>query len=144
MAKASTPATAPVASFKIETGVALPTVTRAVGAASSPFTEPMKGMAVPKAEDGSDMQSFFVPVTVPASITDAAEREKTAKEEARKTSNRISGIKRRLEDQVDADNVPYAFALRTKQEKVGKETVWGVRVYRIAPAPKAPAAAAAQ
>jgi hypothetical protein len=75
--------------------------------------------------------SYLEPVAVPDSVTDAAEREKTFKEKARSTTNRLSGLVRRFKK----NHADYEFALRTVPMQ-------GVRVYRIEKAAE-PAAAAA-
>jgi hypothetical protein len=123
-AKPAEPQVATVGGFKIETGIPLPTIERKVGASSSPYAEPMK--ALPLGSTPETVASFFVPATVPNTITDPAEKAKALRDEARKISNRISGISRRL---TKADPT-LAFALRTKEENGNV----GVRVYRVAPA----------
>jgi hypothetical protein len=82
---------------------------------------------MPAPTDGH-VAEFFVPVSIPDSITDPAERDKALKEEARKTSNRLSGIARRVAGADPSAN----FALRTKTE--GDKM--GIVVYRIAPVDK--------
>lgn len=139
------PAMQAPAAFAITVGSAPPAITRGAfgreGATVNPYTVTMKGMPVP--EGGVYAQGWIV-ADVPATITDPAERLKAGKEEARKLSNRISGIARRLSDEKDADGNYYTYAIRTREEN----GVWGVRVYRIAPAapvpptPRAPAAVA--
>lgn len=69
-------------------------------------------------------KSFLEEVTVPDSITDAKEREKTFKEEAKRATNRITGAVRRFK----AKNAGYEFAIRT----VNDDTLGhGVRVWRV-------------
>lgn len=110
------------APFKIEMGEAPPPVQRlGAGGDTSPYTQAMKDMPLPNA--GEPIPQFFVPADVPESIKDAKEREKAAKESARKISNRISGIARRLNKQ----DAKFNFALRTRTEN----GVVGVRVYRM-------------
>lgn len=137
MAKNPTAAATPALAFKIDTGVALPPIQRLQGAQASPYSVAMKAMALGK--DDKALQSFFIPADVPATITDPAEREKAAKDEARKISNRVSGIARRLSEEKDASGKQYAFAIRSRQED-GKI---GVRVYRVAPPTPAPTPAPA-
>jgi len=122
MAKAPQTQGTTVGGFHISFGEAPPEVVRRVGAATSPVAEAMKAMPAPQ---NGKIAQFFVPVSVPDTITDPTEREKALKEEARKTSNRLSGIARRIAKGDDSVN----FALRTKKE--GDEI--GIRVYRIAP-----------
>ena len=114
--------------FTVEVGSPPPAIQRMVGGASSPYTPVMKSMPAPQ---GDKVAQFFVKAEVPTTITDATEREKAAKDEARKISNRISGIARRL----TKDDASLNFALRTQKDAQGN---LGVRVYRVAAA--APAA----
>src|SRR5688572_20932902 len=144
---------APVLPFTIDMGIALPAMTRAVGKTGeeNPITAMMK--ALPLGEDETKLASFFIPAPEPAStITDAAEREKATKENARKITNQVSAAARRLQKK----DAALAFAQRTRTED-GK---LGVRVFRVAvtekaapattetpgvaaPAPQAPVAPAA-
>jgi hypothetical protein len=89
----------------------------------------MKSMPAPA---NGQIAEFFVAVSIPDSITDPTEREKALKEEARKTSNRLSGIARRVAGADPSAN----FALRTRN--AGQEG-GGIVVYRIAPADKSEA-----
>ena len=102
--------------FKIETGFEVPARTTFGGGRDSvnyPFSEMPVGA------------SFLVPVNVPDTIKDEAERAKAFKEEARKASNRISGAIRRFRKA----NNGYDFAIRTvNDDKMGR----GVRVWRVA------------
>lgn len=109
------PATAaPSSNFKIETGFDVPARTTFGGGKSVDY--PFSDMPV-----GS---SFLVPVTVPDTIKDEAERAKAFKEEARKASNRISGAIRRHRK----NNAGQDFAIRTvNDDKLGH----GVRVWRV-------------
>lgn len=108
------PATASSA-FKIETGFEVPARTTFGGGRDSvnyPFSEMPVGA------------SFLVPVNVPDTIKDEAERAKAFKEEARKASNRISGAIRRHRK----NNAGQDFAIRTvNDDKLGH----GVRVWRV-------------
>ena len=131
MAKAAKPLA--VGDFTVDFGDAPPPIQRLAGGASSPYTPVLKAMPAP--QDGKVAQ-FFIKADVPASITDAKERERALKDEARKISNRVSGISRRLMEEKDANGVLYNFALRTQTDKDGNI---GVRVYRIAPATPKPA-----
>lgn len=124
MAKA--PAT-PASPFKIEFGAPPPAITRAGGGKTSVYSEVMKTMSPPDAK--GKIAQFFVAATAPDSITDATERKAALKEEARKISNRISGTARRLTGTKDANDVEYAFAMRTQTDDAGNV---GVRVYRVA------------
>lgn len=122
---APSPATpAPVSGFAITFGEAPPATVRKVGQESSPFAAVMKNMAAPTAQG---VAQFFIPVEANASITDAGEQSKYKSGEARKITNRVSGIARRLK-KADANMV---FAMRTREEN----GVLGVRVYRVAPTP---------
>lgn len=135
-------AVAPVVVSGIQISMGLPPAPSerafGAGAAPSPYAEAMKGMPAPvldAAGNATSVASFFVAGDeVPAAITDATERATAEKEAARKASNRLSGIARRI-TKADAD---MAFALRTVTEG-GK---LGVRVYRVKPEPEAPAGAA--
>lgn len=101
--------------FKIETGFEVPARTTFGGGGKSP-EYPFGDMPV-----GA---SFLVGVTVPDTIKDEGERAKAFKEEARKTSNRISGAIRRFRKQ----NAGTDFAIRTvNDDKMGR----GVRVWRV-------------
>lgn len=136
MAKASSNPTAPANAsavaklpFALELSDAPAAVTRKIGGESSPFPAVMRAMPLPV---NGKFTSFFVPApAVPATITDADERAKASKDAARKLTNNLSGISRRLSK---ADK-SFQFALRT-QEQNG---VIGVRVYRIAAAAPVPA-----
>lgn len=75
---------------------------------------------------------YFEPVTIPATITDEAEREKAFKEAAKKATNRLSGAMRRHKKA----NPSYAYAMRT----INTATHQGVAVYRLADLPPAPPA----
>lgn len=112
---AAAPATEATASsaFKIETGFDVPARTTFGGKSPEyPFADMPVGA------------SFLAPVTVPDTIKDDGERAKAFKEEARKTSNRISGAIRRFRKQ----NAGYDFAIRTvNNDKLGH----GVRVWRV-------------
>lgn len=131
MAKGPSPSPSPVptaaapSGFAITFGEAPPATVRKVGMESSPFAGVMKSMQAP-GPDGRVAQ-FFVPVEASASISDAGEQAKYKSGEARKITNRISGIARRLK-KADANMV---FAMRTREEN----GVLGVRVYRVAPSP---------
>lgn len=96
--------------FKIETGIELPPRTR-LGGGGDTTNYPFKEMPV-----GA---SFLTEVNVPATITDAKERDKAFKEEARKVSNKLSGAIRRFKKSNDG----YNFAIRTVDG--------GVRVWRV-------------
>lgn len=126
-AAAAAPAAAANASgFTIETGFEVPARTSFGGGADAP-SYPFADMPV--------NSSFLVAVEVPATITDATERAKAFKEEARKASNRVSGAIRRFRK----TNAGNDYAIRTvNDDKLGH----GVRVWRIEPeaAPAAPAA----
>ena len=112
-ATAAAPATA--SGFKIETDFDVPARTTFGGGRDSvnyPFSEMPVGA------------SFLVPVNVPDTIKDDAERAKAFKEEARKASNRISGAVRRHRK----NNAGQDFAIRTvNDDKLGH----GVRVWRV-------------
>lgn len=133
MAKAAKPApvataTASVSPFKIEVGAPPPAIERKVGQPSSPFTAAMKSLPAPS---GDQVAQFFVPIDpIAATVTDPTEKAQAEKDAARKLSNRISGISRRVSEEIDGTGTQYAFALRTKIEN----GVMGVRVYRVAPA----------
>jgi len=145
---------APEGGYQVVYGKGPPEIVRRAGAATSPVAETMKTM--PHCDwkqwypDGSvkslrtyvdgeidgeswgwhangQVAEFFVAVSVPDSITDPAERDKALKDEARKASNRLSGIARRVA-KADAS---LNFALRTKVQ----DDKMGIVVYRIAPAP---------
>lgn len=126
MAKTPTPAaetvsTVTVGKFTFDVGVPVPAASR-IASAKSDDAERLEAMPV-----GA---SYLEPVAVPDSVTDAAEREKTFKEKARSTTNRLSGLVRRFKK----NHADYEFALRTVPMQ-------GVRVYRIEKAaePAAPA-----
>lgn len=121
--------------FKIEVGVALPERVR-IGnkdGAPSPYVEFMKSMPAPvTAADGTvTYASFFIPADeAPATVTDPAEREKVAKDNARKTTNNLGAISRRIRKGDPA----YNFSSREVTEN-GRR---GVRVFRVAPAAPEP------
>lgn len=127
---------------KIEFVHSVPETTRVGGGkGGSIFTDIMRDMPAPaksgKAKDAPmNIASFFIPATVPDTITEAKEREKEAKADVRRISNRMSGVARRITKQEPTRR----YAMRTVKEN----DVWGLRVYRLedgeAPAP-APAAA---
>lgn len=133
MAKNTTPA-ATAGAFAVESGVELPAITRAVGKTTSPYTESMNALKLPEPYDPKKLNSFFIPASAADNITDANEKAKALKEDARKISNRVSGIARRL---TKGKTDELAFAVRTT-EKDGHP---GVRVFRVKPEPKAAAAA---
>lgn len=84
--------------------------------ASNELTEKLKAVPVGK--------SFLEEVKVPETITDATERAKAFKDEARRASNRITGAVRRFKKA----NAGYEFAIRT----VDDDTLGhGVRVWRV-------------
>lgn len=119
--------------FAIETGVELPAVVRIGGAkGSSPYLDAINGLQL--ATDPKKLQSFFIPAEIADNITDETEKAKAYKEASRKIANRVSGLSRRLA-KADATK---AYAIRT----MVKDGVTGVRVFRVKPEPKAPAAAA--
>lgn len=127
-------AAAPVSAFAapvIRFGDAPAAIERKVGGDKSPYAALMEQLPLP---DKGRYAQFFVPSEQPAAtITDAGERAKQAKENARKLSNKLSGLTRR----VTKKNKDFVFALRTKEEN----GVLGVVVYRVeAPAPAAPTA----
>lgn len=116
MAKTPTPAatevqTVTVGKFVFETGIPVPAAARSPSAKSDDV-ERLEAMPV-----GA---SYLEPVTVPDTVTDAAEREKTFKEKAKSTTNRLSGLVRRFKK----NHADCEFALRTVAGQ-------GVRVYRI-------------
>lgn len=121
---AAAPQTVNVGAFTFDVGLPVPSA-RVGAAASSEIGAKLKAMPV-----GA---SFLETVTVPETITDANEREKSFKELAKTVTNRLSGATRRFAK----SNAGYAFALRTVNDDVlGR----GVRVYRVeAEAPTAPA-----
>lgn len=114
--------------FAIEVGAPPPTIERKVGQQSSPYAPVMKALPAPS---GDKIAQFFVPVTVEGQFANEDEKAKAVKDEARKVSNRISGIARRLK----SEDETMEFALRTKTEN----GVVGIRVYRIAATSSAPA-----
>ena len=121
-AAAETVSTVTVGKFTFDVDVPVPAASR-IASAKSDDAERLEAMPV-----GA---SYLEPVTVPDTVTDEAEREKTFKEKARSTTNRLSGLVRRFKK----NHADYEFALRTVAGQ-------GVRVYRIEKA-AAPAAAAA-
>lgn len=131
MAKApATPAADPVdprfQSFE------MPQAARAPGKAGGEPSELVKNLT-----DVPVGLSFLEAVTVPDTITDAAEREKAFKEAARKKTNQIGGAIRRFRK--NAANANRNYGLRT----VNDDTLGhGVRVWRVADTetPAAPAA----
>jgi len=126
MAKTPAPAAAAIATvsvgkFTFDTGFAIPTAARTAAKQSD---DAEKLMAMPIGA------SFLEAVTVPDTVTDPAEREKTFKEKAKGVTNRLSGLTRRFAKK----NAGYAFALRTvNDDQMGR----GVRVFRIEPEPVA-------
>lgn len=109
-----------VGGFTLDTGLDIPAAR--VGAKKGEGeTYPFGAMAVG--------QSFLLPVAVPTTITDEAEKTKAFKEESRKLSNRISGAIRRHRKANALQN----FAIRTVNDPAGKLGV-GVRVWREADA----------
>lgn len=136
----ATPSVAPAPAvpklpFKIEVGGPPPERTR-VGNPNgepSPYVEFMKSMPAPT---GDAYASFFIPAEqAPATITDANERDKFAKEKARKATNNIGAISRRIK-KADAT---YNFTTR----EVTENGVRGVRVWRVPVVEAAPATPAA-
>jgi len=115
---------APEGGYQVVYGKGPPEIVRRAGAATSPVADTMKTMPAPA---NGQVAEFFVAVSVPDTITDPAERDKALKDEARKASNRLSGIARRVA-KADAS---LNFALRTKVQ----DDKMGIVVYRIAPAP---------
>jgi len=122
----SKPAASP---FKIETGVALPAITRLGGGGQpSPLLVTMKALAAPvtDAKGNTKYQSFVVPVgAVPATITDPKEQAKYVSGEQRKIANRASSAARRI----SKDDKTFAFAVRA----VNENGAAGVRIFRVAP-----------
>lgn len=116
------PAAVAQSPFTVTFGDAPPVLARKIGAESSPYSVAMKGMPAPA---NGKIAQFFVPAPTNSNITDPDEQAKYKSAEARKITNRISGIARRLK-KADASMV---FAMRTREED-GK---LGVRVYRVAP-----------
>jgi len=124
-------APASVGGFAFEQ-VDVPAMSRAPGGRISPYREPMLALPLPGA-DGRPY-SFFAPVgDVPATITDASEREKEEKELSRKLANSISGLTRKLVE----DDAGLAFITRTMRNADGR---LGIRVFRVAPQVIVPAA----
>lgn len=115
---------APALPFAVDTGIALPAITRGGGGgAESDVVKTMKALAL--ATDPKKYQSFFIPVgAAPETITVDKEKDAWAKEAARKIANRVSGASRRL---AKADE-SLSFAIRTMNDANGK---LGVRVYRV-------------
>jgi hypothetical protein len=102
------------AKFDFDKGLNIPEATR--GARSSETADKLSAMP-----EGA---SFLEPVTVPATVTDAGERDKMFKETARSLTNRMSGAIRRFK----AKNDGYDFAIRTvNDDTLGR----GVRVWRV-------------
>lgn len=136
MAKAATKSATPsvaAPAFQVRFGSAPAPIERKVGGETSPYAAVMKTMPAP--QDGK-YANFFVPAAEPAAtITDADERTKATRDNARKLSNALSGLSRRIAKKDPSK----AFALRTTEEG-GKI---GVCVYRVevTPAPAAPASA---
>lgn len=135
----TTAASAPVSGFVSDFVDDLPAATGRGGrgfAASSDVTA-IKGLAAPQAKDGGGFRYarlWYAVPEAPAAITSADERAKWQKDEARKMTNRFSGIARRISKK-DAN---YAFTIRSVEHE-GKP---GVGVYRVNPTPAAPAASA--
>lgn len=115
--------------YVIEVVGAPPERTRTFGdGVPNPLVAFMKDMPAP---EGGAFASFFIPADqAPATVTDADERRKVAKANARKTTNNIGTLKRKI---AKADPT-FNFTTREVEEN----GVLGVRVYRIAP--EAPAA----
>lgn len=120
----------------IQMGVAIPAAKRTFGqpGEASKYTDFLKSFAAPAA-DGSLASAFFAGTEAPATVTDAKEREKAYKESVRKLANSLTGAARRI---VNAD-ATYNFTTRT----VTENDILGIRIFRIAPEPVAPAAPAA-
>ena len=122
------PAAAPAAvsgfaALSIRFGDAPAPIERKVGGEKSPYGALMESMPAP---DGGKFANFFVPAEQPAAtITDATERAKALKDNARELSNSLSGLSRRI----TKEDATKAFALRTKEEN----GVLGVVVYRVEP-----------
>jgi hypothetical protein len=124
------PVAVPKLPFKIEVGVALPERKRIGNTTGepSPYVEFMKSMPAPVvATDGSTTYaSFFIPAEqAPTTVTDPGEREKVNKANARKTTNNIGAISRRIR-KGDA-------AFNYSSREVVENGVLGVRVFRVAP-----------
>lgn len=118
--KAPAPQPAPVvetaaSAFVLEDNIPVPEVTRKIG---EPSAYPFEHMNV--------NQSFRVPVTIADTITDAAEREKAFKEEARRLTNRLTGAARRFCEKTGNENKK--FTVRTVDDGQG------VRCWRVADA----------
>lgn len=96
----------------------------------------IQGMPAPNAE--GKKASYLIAVTVPAEVTDAAERQKQFKASARTVTNRVGGIIRRHRKANDGEHKLKNFSVRTvMDEKLG----FGVRIWRDADAvAEAPAA----
>lgn len=147
MAKApkatETPAPAPAPqAFNVEWGAPPPVITRGFGGQArepSVYLAPTQNLAAPA---NGQYASYFVPVTIPATITDEKERAKAQKDEARKLQNRISSITRRLA-KPDANGMQKTFVMRA----LDRGGTFGVQVWRtedkrFEPKPAAPAAPA--
>lgn len=103
--------------FSIDKGLSIPT-TRGFGKSDTAEEYPFADL------DMND--SFLIPVTVAETITDAGEREKQFKDDARKLANKISNRIRTFKKH----NADKDFAART----VNDDTLGhGVRVWRVEP-----------
>ena len=121
---ASTPTKAAAPTFKVEKGIELPAATRGGRKGEpSPYATIMQAMTP---ASGKNMQSFFVPAAAPDGITDAAERTKAFNDNARKLTNRIGGLARRLKKTDPTRD--YAIRVMPDGDRIG------VRVFCVAPA----------
>ena len=132
-APTASPPDATLLPYQIEVGAAPPERTRTFTPGEpSPFKALFQNMPAPV---NGAYASVFVPAeAVPATVTDAGEREKAYKESSRKRLNNLSSITRSIK-KADAS---YNFTAREVTEKGER----GVRIWRIEPAPAAAPATA--
>lgn len=99
-----------------------------------PAPAPAKdGKGKPIKDAPLQFSQFFVPAEVPATITDATERDKAAKDNTKKLVNRFTSISRRIRKTNSATH-DYTFRkARDPNAAAGTEGDWGIIVYRIEP-----------
>jgi hypothetical protein len=106
------------------------------GGGENVYQKLMIDMPAPAKGKGKDaptqFASFFVPVEIPATITDAAEREKTAKDKCNKLVNRFTAVSRRIRKTLSETHA-YTFRKARDPDVADGAGAWGVMVYRIDP-----------
>lgn len=107
---------------------------RGKGGAENPYKKFMLEMPAPAKGKGKDAPvsyaQFFVPSTVPDTVTDPAERDKAAKDGCAKLINRFTSIGRHIKKSSPTHEFTYRKARDPSDPEHGQ---WGILVYRIVP-----------